>query len=251
MPNSLHRSVRGASLVEAATGLVILVPIVLALIDISAIVIAQTSNDALAKHAARQAATQTSFALRQQAAQSIVTAFEASSLCSSPQMLSYSEPNSAQAISKQTVKVTTQIVCNLPVPVPLGGPSTQTFQASALEPLVGVRAAVVTSTATTNGSTGSTGPADTTYLILSSPLPTGLGGTPIQTPGATQLPSAASPAPGSGTTSSTSSSGTSSSTTGSSSGSGSSTIGTNTTGTGISSTTGGLSSSSGSGINEP
>jgi Flp pilus assembly protein TadG len=201
MPKLPRRSVRGASLMEAVAGLVILVPLVLALIDISAIVIAQTSNDALAKHAARQAATQTTFALRQQAAQAVVTAYGASSLCASPQMLSYSEPNSSQAISKQTVKVTTQIVCNLPVPVPLGGPSTQTFQACDVEPLVGVRAAVSDPTQIGSGSIGSTG-SDTSYLILSSPLPTGLGGTPIQTPGAQQLPGAASPAAPSVTTTS-------------------------------------------------
>ncbi|MDR3612525.1 MAG: hypothetical protein P4L53_03110 [Candidatus Obscuribacterales bacterium] len=207
MPKSPFRSVTGASLIEAAAGLVILVPLVLALIDISAIVIAQTSNDALAKHAARQAATQTSFALRQQAAQAVVTAYGASSLCSSPQMLSYSEPNSGQAISKQTVKVTTQIVCNLPVPIPLGGPSTQTFQACDVEPLVGVRGAIADPTGGLGGGGGANGPSDTTYLILSSPLPTGLGGTPIQTPGAAQLPGAASPAPPSGVTTGTTSSG--------------------------------------------
>jgi Flp pilus assembly protein TadG len=142
MQNLQSRRTRGASLVEAATGLVILVPVVLALIDITAVVIAQTSNDALAKHAARQAAGQanSTFALRQQAAQAVVTSYGSNSLCSSPQMLSYTEPNAALAISQQTVKVTTQIVCNLPVPVPMGGPSTQTFQASDTEPLVGVRA---------------------------------------------------------------------------------------------------------------
>ena len=196
-----QRSSAGASLTEAVVGLVVLVPVVLALIDITAIVIAQTSNDALAKHAARQAAGQVApsatmnqaqaTALRQQAAQAVVTGYGSNSLCSAPQMVNYSEPNAGQAVSQQVVTVTTQIVCNLPVPVPMGGPATWTFKAQATEPVIGTRALIADPTGNNPINTGSGGTADTTYLILSSPLPTGLGGAAAQNPAALQLPQGA------------------------------------------------------------
>ena len=47
---------RGASLVEVVAGLFIIIPLFLCIIDLSAIVVGQIVNDALAKRAARAAA---------------------------------------------------------------------------------------------------------------------------------------------------------------------------------------------------
>ena len=121
---------KGASIAEAVTGLVVLVPIVLILIDISAIVLTQTANDDLAKHAARLAAGQSTPQLRQAAATSVVNNYPPSTMTSTPSLVSYSEPN------KQQVTVSTSMVCNLPVQVPFGGPTTQQFTAFATEPIV-------------------------------------------------------------------------------------------------------------------
>jgi hypothetical protein len=124
------QSEKGASIAEAVTGLVVLVPIVLILIDISAIVLTKTANDDLAKHAARLAAGQSTPPLRQAAATSVVTNYPPSNMTSSPSLVSYSEPNAQQ------VTVSTSMVCNLPVQVPFGGPTSQKFTAFATEPIV-------------------------------------------------------------------------------------------------------------------
>lgn len=126
---------KGASIAEAAAGLVVLIPIVLIIIDISALVLAQTANDDLAKHAARAAATQSTPQLRQAAATSVVNNYPGGSMTSAPTLVAYSESagNGQQA---QQVTVRTSIVCNLPVQVPFGGPTSQQFVAFDTEPVI-------------------------------------------------------------------------------------------------------------------
>jgi hypothetical protein len=121
----------GGSLAETGAGLFLLIPVFLFLFDVAAMVIAQTANDSLAKHAARAAADQPtgqgSFA-----AQNVVNTFAAGNptLCSKATLVSCTYANGL-------VSCVTQITCKLPVPVPFGGPSTQNFQATASEPVVG------------------------------------------------------------------------------------------------------------------
>ena len=122
---------KGASIAEAVTGLVVLIPIVLIIIDISAIVLAQTANDDLAKHAARAAAGQSSYALRSAAATAVVSNYPGGSMTSSPTLVAYSESNNAQQVT-----VRTSIICNLPVQVPFGGLKQQQFVAFDTEPIV-------------------------------------------------------------------------------------------------------------------
>ncbi len=48
----------GSGIIETAVGLILVIPVLLGLIDVAALVLAQTANDALAKQCARAAAEQ-------------------------------------------------------------------------------------------------------------------------------------------------------------------------------------------------
>ncbi len=143
------RSIRhhsGASLIEAAAGIIILIPLFLVLIDVIAVVVAQTQNDALAKHAARAAAQAATLESQWLAAQSVVNATSSTSLCSNP-TLKQCQQNSIGAVT-----VTTEVTCNLPVPVPFGGPAQQVFVANAVEPIVNAPVPLGNLTAPATGS---------------------------------------------------------------------------------------------------
>jgi hypothetical protein len=107
---------------------------VLFLIDVSACVICQTANDALAKHAARAACDQTTPALGQAAANQIVTTYKAGNpSLTADATLTACTYNTAGDI----VTCTTQVVCHLPVPVPFTNQTQQVFNAIDSEPVVG------------------------------------------------------------------------------------------------------------------
>jgi hypothetical protein len=114
--------------------LILLIPVVLFLIDCGALVICQVSNDALAKHAARAAAEMPTnpVGLQYNAASAVVSNFAAgnANLCSTATLKKFLAANN-------TVSVQTEVICKLPCPIPLGGPATQTFDAMAVEPVVG------------------------------------------------------------------------------------------------------------------
>ncbi|HEY9774963.1 MAG TPA: hypothetical protein V6C81_14460 [Planktothrix sp.] len=126
----LGRKRSGSCIVETAAGLFVLVPVMLVLIDISALVVAQTSNDMLAKQCARAAAEMPSYQ-GTSAAQNAYANFLDNALVTKSANPQINYPTS------DTVTVTTTITCRLPVPVPFGGPSQQIFQAFSTEPVVG------------------------------------------------------------------------------------------------------------------
>jgi hypothetical protein len=128
------RANRGGTLVETVAGLCILIPIVLFLIDVTACVICQTANDALAKHAARAACDASTQPLGRAAANQVITSYKAGnpSLTADATLVSCTY-NSAGDI----VTCTTQVICHLPVPVPFINQTQQVFQAIDSEPVVG------------------------------------------------------------------------------------------------------------------
>jgi hypothetical protein len=129
----------GSSIVEVAAGLFLLVPVAIFLTDIMAVVMVQTANDALAKHAARAAAEKTDAATAQQAANDIIATFPASNLANNPSIIVFQYTNDPAAGISQ-VYVRTQLVCNFPFPIPFNDAAGKQmlFVAEATEPIVGL-----------------------------------------------------------------------------------------------------------------
>jgi Flp pilus assembly protein TadG len=137
----------GSSLFETAAGLFVLVPVVLFLFDLVSMILVQTANDALAKHAARAAAetpnpdppTSTPAAQTQATttATQIVNSFPPSRLAGNPTLLvcNYTDDR-VNGISQ--VYVRTRLSCTLPIPVPFSSISAIDFVAEATEPIVAV-----------------------------------------------------------------------------------------------------------------
>jgi len=138
---------RGSSLVETAAGMFLIIPVVLFFIDVGAAVMAQMANDALAKQAARSAAQASSQANADSAAKTTVENYFSS--CQSSMYVvppgGSGAPDTAitlptnynpmsAGIPSGVVTVTTNIVCNLPVPV--GTINSVPFAASATEPIL-------------------------------------------------------------------------------------------------------------------
>ncbi|MBS1953020.1 MAG: hypothetical protein JST89_02480 [Cyanobacteria bacterium SZAS-4] len=125
------RKTKGSSIVETAAGLILLIPIVLFLVDVAAMVVAQTENDKLAKACARAAAEFPSSNPGQQssAAMGVYNNQRRSSLLT-PTSLNTTNGGGL-------VTCATTITCTLPVPVPFLGNSSVAFNAKATEPIVG------------------------------------------------------------------------------------------------------------------
>ncbi len=127
-----------SSIAESMAGLLLIIPLSLLFIDLAALVLAQTANDALSKEAARSAAqtqigpnetlTQAQ-ADAQAAVQTVITNFRASKLMT---VTGYTTNYTAD-----TVTVQTSITCTLPIPLPFIGIKSQNFVAQATEPVVG------------------------------------------------------------------------------------------------------------------
>ena len=128
------RNSRASSMVETVCGSIILVIIALFLVDVAAVVVCQTQNDALAKHCARAAANSATYAAANSAANQVVVEFNktggASKICVyNSYFLDGGYFNNGQAY------VQTTVTCNFPVPIPFGPASLQ-FKADAIEPVV-------------------------------------------------------------------------------------------------------------------
>jgi Flp pilus assembly protein TadG len=109
-----QRLSRGASLVEVLVGLFLLVPLFLCIIDLSAIVLGQITNDALAKRCARAAAQQNNAGQANAAATAVINAFQGNGIVSSPALISLSFDNG----SSGNVVVQTKVVITIPAEVP-------------------------------------------------------------------------------------------------------------------------------------
>jgi Flp pilus assembly protein TadG len=128
------RKNRGSGLVETAAGLILVIPVLLCLVDVAALVLTQTANDALAKQCARAAAEVPILPLggAQVAADGAFAHYADTTL-----MQKVSCTATPLTIPLDTVRVDTVVICKLPVPIPFGGPATQVFQAYSVEPVVG------------------------------------------------------------------------------------------------------------------
>ncbi len=128
---------KGSSIVETAAGLILLVPIVLFLVDVAAMVVAQTENDKLAKACAR-AAAELPTGKGTLAAQGVYNTQTKSNLLT-PKPFGFGSPPSGTPVyaGDGNVTVTTTISCTLPVPVPFIGTGSVDFVARATEPIVG------------------------------------------------------------------------------------------------------------------
>ena len=137
---------KGTAIMETAVGLLVLVPVFLLLLDVIALVIGQTINDDLAKSACKAASVVLSSTPGQPPSQSDGLAaanayLDTTIYRGSGGLVSEVTIPDSQFIwdttsnpSYPTVTVGTQIVVNLPVPVPLGGPKSQVMNAqSSLE----------------------------------------------------------------------------------------------------------------------
>ncbi len=123
------RRKKGQALIETIVGLFIFVPVVLFLIDVIAMVMAQTANDALAKDCARAAAEEVDQAAAQTTVDQVKVNFSSPVLkINTAKVLSYSD---------ETVTVQTNATFTFPVQIPVVGVSTQIFTADATEPVVG------------------------------------------------------------------------------------------------------------------
>lgn len=131
-----ERKQKGSSIVETAAGLILLIPIVLFLVDVAAMVVAQTENDKLAKACARAAAEYPANDPQAvTAAQNVYNNQKNSNLLQTAAFGAASGSPTYLAPGMVTCKTT--ITCTLPVPVPLLGNSSVAFNAVATEPIVG------------------------------------------------------------------------------------------------------------------
>jgi Flp pilus assembly protein TadG len=140
-----RRRSSGSGLVETAAGLILVIPVLLALLDVAALVLAQTANDTLAKKCARAAATVPETGTQAQldtAVNEVFNEYADSSLIQKVSAATSRNPASSTAppagvtLPPDSVRCDVVVKCKLPVPVPFGGPSSQNFQAYAVEPIV-------------------------------------------------------------------------------------------------------------------
>jgi hypothetical protein len=130
------RATRAATLVETISGCMIIIPIFFLLADSAAVLIGQTQNDALAKHAARAAAEQADPAQAQAAAQQVLNNFNSvgSNLCKNVTMT----PPKGKFIydtNAGNVLVVTDVTCYLLAPMPFYGNKIE-LKAEAWVPIV-------------------------------------------------------------------------------------------------------------------
>lgn len=125
----------GQSLIEVIVGSFMLIPIALFGVDMTAIVLANTANDNLAKSAARAAANQDSREKAQAAARSCIGEFQKSAMIVDVQLsdgLSYQKDKSVVVKTRMTVKL----------PAAFQGFDLIKFEAQAVEPVLALPADV-------------------------------------------------------------------------------------------------------------
>jgi Flp pilus assembly protein TadG len=147
----LRSGKNGSAIIETLAGLFILIPVFLLLIDIIALVIAQSINDDIAKQAARYAAQAP--AVYNSDGSVNTTSMQSAALAAANQYLEQNCTNytgssgivsNAEVISctfdpVNGIQIITQIKCDLPVAVPFGGPSSTTFRAQFTEAPVDIQ----------------------------------------------------------------------------------------------------------------
>ena len=125
------RKSRGQGLVEAITAAIILIPLAFCLLDFIVLVIANSTNDTLAKNCARAAANQDSQTKALEAAQKSIKSFHSSTIISADSLqLSGFNYDSTKGY------VTAQTTMQVHLPMPFPGYSDMTFRALASEPIV-------------------------------------------------------------------------------------------------------------------
>jgi len=127
----MRRSRNGSGLIETIAGCIILVPVLLFLIDCAAVVIGQSANDALAKHAARAASEQPPGS-GGGAASSVINSYNLgnSTLTHGATVVTTYDA------TQQNVTCATTMIVTMPVPIPFWNQNSLTFQAQAVEPVV-------------------------------------------------------------------------------------------------------------------
>lgn len=125
---------RGASLVEVTVGLFIIIPMFLAIIDLSAIVVGQIVNDAMAKRAARAAAHQDNAGSATTAAQNVVSAYLPNGIVTSiaVEKVDFDKDKSGKVV------VETKTIINIPAPIQIVSifQNGRAMHARATEPIV-------------------------------------------------------------------------------------------------------------------
>ncbi len=133
------RCFTGSAIIETLVGLFVLLPVFLLLIDVISLVIGQSINDDLAKQAARIEANLPTNDSGEAAVKYVGDTIYAGStgLVTDASVVLPKFSWTTDSSGHTTVTVVTEVRCNLPAPVPLGGPSYQIFQAQATWPWVG------------------------------------------------------------------------------------------------------------------
>lgn len=130
----MSRNRRGQSFIEAVCAAFIIIPLALCLLDLIVLVVANSMNDTAAKNCARAAANQPDGGKAFDAANKAVNSFHSSALVQSLvlQKMDYPDPDNADAVS-----CTTRMKVHMPMPWP--GLEIITFDAKAVEPIVGAK----------------------------------------------------------------------------------------------------------------
>lgn len=128
------RTRRGASLIEVLVGLFVIIPLFLMIIDLSAIVLGQITNDALAKRCARAAAQQATSAAASTKANAVIAAYVSNGIVSAPSLVNFS----FDAGSSGVVVCETQVTITIPAEVPFVPMLSRSrpMRARATEPIV-------------------------------------------------------------------------------------------------------------------
>jgi len=127
----------GSGIVETAAGLIVLIPVLLILVDVAALVMSQTANDALAKQCARAAADEPSIS---GSTNPLMVTAATDAYNHYPDSYMVKKSGAGPTVKDNgdgTVTVNTTITCTLPVPVPFSGIASTNFQAFSTEPIVG------------------------------------------------------------------------------------------------------------------
>lgn len=124
-----RRNKKGVSLIEAALGALILIPIALLIVDLIAIVVANSMNDTAVKNCARAGANQPNPQSAGEAADKVLATFQQSGIVKSLTLddLAYKDNDVCTAKTTMVVRV----------PVPFPGLNEITFRGTAVEPIVG------------------------------------------------------------------------------------------------------------------
>ena len=126
---------RAGNMIETVCGSIILIIVALFLVDVAAVVVCQTQNDALAKHCARAAANKDNPGAANSAVAQVIAEFKKTG--GGSKICVYDNYNLIYNNGNAMTMVQTTVTCNFPVPVPLG-PSSLQFRAEALEPIVAI-----------------------------------------------------------------------------------------------------------------